>query len=141
MHIARFTVLALLSVGAVGCRSEAPAPAPSDSSAVAAEAASPPTSAARDSSTATGPAAPGDAVTVLSAVAGDRGCYLSVAPEGEPPAERMAAFEICERTDLIGMRVRLVSEMQNVQAMSCQGDPECTATERVDVVTAVVDAD
>lgn len=78
-----------------------------------------------------------DAVTVRGLTAGDRACYMEVEDGAGNRREQMAAFEICERAELIGKQVRLRLEKAQVQAESCQGNPDCTDTETVDLVQSV----
>jgi hypothetical protein len=79
----------------------------------------------------------GDTVVVKGLTAGDRACYLEVEDGDGKSREEMASFELCERTDLIGKKVRLQFEKAQVQAESCQGNPDCTDSETVDLVHAV----
>jgi hypothetical protein len=67
-----------------------------------------------------------DTVTVRGLTAGDRACYIEVEDGDGKVREEMAVFEVCERTDLVGQEVRLHFEKAQVQAESCQGNPECT---------------
>ena len=76
-------------------------------------------------------------VQLVSMESGDRACYLTVRPDGEPERTDMADFGLCERTDLVGQRVALTVTPSQVMAESCQGDPECTETEQVDLVTCM----
>lgn len=67
---------------------------------------------------------------------GDRACYAEVEDAKGVHRSLEAAFELCERTDLIGRRVRLVRRTARVLAASCQGDPDCG---RSDVVELIVE--
>ncbi|MFM7676591.1 MAG: hypothetical protein ACKO5F_13655 [Synechococcus sp.] len=67
---------------------------------------------------------------------GDRACYAEVEDARGVRRNLEAAFELCERTDLIGRRVRLVRRTARVLAASCQGDPDCG---RSDVVQLIVE--
>lgn len=78
-----------------------------------------------------------DLVVVQGMTAGDRACYLEVEDGAGTSREEMASFELCERTDLVGKRVRLLFEKAQVQAQSCQGNPDCTDSETVDLVHGV----
>jgi hypothetical protein len=54
-------------------------------------------------------------------------------------SEEEASFEICEQAQLVGQRVQLTREPTSILAMSCQGDPECTQRDTVDlIITAEV---
>ncbi len=88
--------------------------------------------------TACGAVTPADSVatgTLKTLTAGDRACYVEVADAAGKLREVMAAFEICEQTNLVGKNVALTSRMESVSAESCQGDPECA--EREDVLLVV----
>jgi predicted small lipoprotein YifL len=74
--------------------------------------------------------------TIVSMTAGDRACYVTVREAGGATVEKAAAFPLCERDDLVGRRVLLTTAMANIQAESCQGDPDCTETERVRMILA-----
>jgi uncharacterized protein YecT (DUF1311 family) len=73
--------------------------------------------------------------TLKDMVAGDHACYVDFIDEQGQPFHEMAGFEICERTDLIGSLVHIEYEEGNVYAASCQGNMDCTDTERVLLVT------
>jgi hypothetical protein len=76
-------------------------------------------------------------VELVSMENGDRACYLTVRPDGEPERTDMADFGLCERTDLVGQRVALTVTPSQVMAESCQGNPECPDTEQVNLVTGI----
>ncbi|MEO1590318.1 MAG: hypothetical protein AAFU71_03385 [Cyanobacteria bacterium J06632_22] len=73
---------------------------------------------------------------VLGAAFGDRACVMALS-SGETAVETFATFEVCEQ-DLVGQRATLTYDTVNIQAASCQGDPECSETEAVVAVTAAV---
>lgn len=75
--------------------------------------------------------------TVQSLQSGDRACYVRVLDEDGSVSTEYASFEICNQ-NLVGRRANLTYETANIQAESCQGNPECTATEQV---MLLVDAD
>jgi hypothetical protein len=86
------------------------------------------------------PAAAPAGLILRGAVAGDRGCYLTV--EGGEDGELLAIPELCpggpdDATRYIGQRVSLTTERATVAAAECQGDPECGETEQVEVVRVV----
>lgn len=81
-----------------------------------------------------------EVVAITQMQPGDRACYLTVQGDGGERQE-MADFEFCERDDLVGQRVTLTTVATQIQAESCGGDPECTDTERVQLVTAADLAD
>jgi hypothetical protein len=67
---------------------------------------------------------------VKSLTAGDRACYVELMDSKGKVSTQFAEFEICEQK-LVGKRVKLTYKSGNIQATSCQGDPECTASEKV----------
>ena len=76
-------------------------------------------------------------VRLVAMVPGDRACYLTV-DGADGQRTEMADVNFCERDDLVGQRVTLTTVPTQIQAESCQGNPECTETE---TVTLVVSAD
>ncbi len=82
-------------------------------------------------------AADGAVYTLRGVNPGDVACYLDLEDEAGTQTTEMASFEMCEKADLVGQRVTLTHEMQDVLADSCQGDPECTETQEVSLVTAM----
>lgn len=76
-------------------------------------------------------------VTINSASAGDVACYLEVTDASGTAQSLMADFSICERTDLDGKKATLTYSKQNVLADSCQGNPDCSDSKTVDLVTKV----
>jgi len=81
-------------------------------------------------------------VELRDLVAGDLGCYATFGtPDGTGVIEELAAFEVCEQQDLIGRQVTRTYETVNLPAASCEGDPECTDTEAVQVVMALTAVD
>jgi hypothetical protein len=67
---------------------------------------------------------------------GDRACYVDVVNDQGEQTTEFANFEICEQ-NLVGQRVQLTYESDNIQAASCQGNPECAETETVMLITQV----
>lgn len=74
-------------------------------------------------------------VTVTGLTQGDRACYMDVRGPGGARTET-ADFEFCERDDLIGQTVTLTFIPTQIQASSCNGDPDCRDTEEVRMVIA-----
>lgn len=72
--------------------------------------------------------------TVQNLTAGDRACYVDVIDAGGVYSTEYAAFEICEQ-DLVGRDVNLTYESGTVTSASCQGDPACSETETVMLIT------
>jgi hypothetical protein len=116
-------LLALLLLLAA-CRSD---PAPDDAGPAD-------TTAAAD---APAPVAPAVPVTVVEMQPGDRGCYLTVAEASGEAVMHLADYGVCERPDLVGLRVTLTVAPTRVQAAACAGDPACTDSEVEDLVTDV----
>lgn len=145
---------ALLCLGLLlpGCGGEPPAREPAAASAVPADTSSaglsapasdvPMDTAAADSvPAAAAPPAPiasrQDTAVVRSLTDGDRGCYVVLEDERGDTFDRIAPFDLCERQGLVGRRVRLTLGPGEVSADSCQGDPECTASQTVEVLKAM----
>ncbi|CAN5548208.1 hypothetical protein BH23BAC4_BH23BAC4_08340 [soil metagenome] len=85
---------------------------------------------------------PEGVVELRDLVAGDLGCYATFGtPDGTGVIEELAAFDVCEQEDLIGRQVSRTYETVNVPAASCEGDPECTDTEAVQVVMELTPVD
>ena len=126
-----------------GCRGEQPAreaatpPAastvPVDTASVAASTPAPDSVPAA----APGPAPSGprqDTAVVRSLTDGDRGCYVVLEDERGERFDRIAPFELCERRELVGRRARITFGPGAVAADSCQGSPECTESDTVEVL-------
>jgi hypothetical protein len=71
---------------------------------------------------------------IKSLTPGDTACYITLEDARGKRSEEMADFELCEKTKLIGQRVRLKRERSAVMAASCQGDPECKKTQTVNLI-------
>ncbi|WP_155523999.1 hypothetical protein [Nodosilinea nodulosa] len=72
--------------------------------------------------------------TIQRLNAGDRACYVDVVNDQGQKFTEFANFEICEQ-NLVGQRVQLTYESGNIQAASCQGNPDCAETETVMLIT------
>ncbi|MET0396906.1 MAG: hypothetical protein ABW277_08800 [Longimicrobiaceae bacterium] len=128
------------------CRGEQPAREPAAASTASTDTASAvavDTPAASDSapaadlSPARAPAGPRqDTAVVRSLTDGDRGCYVVLEDEGGARFDRIAPFELCERRELVGRRARITLGPGAVAADSCQGNPECTESDTVEVLKA-----
>jgi hypothetical protein len=68
--------------------------------------------------------------------AGDVACYITLKDDQGAEFNEMADFSICENQGLIGKRVTLTYKLGNVMADECQGNPDCTKTRTVALVTA-----
>ena len=75
-------------------------------------------------------------VLVRGLTAGDRACYAEVEDANGERRSDEAAFELCERRELVGRRVRLRRERAQVPAKACQGDPGCTRSDTVELIVA-----
>lgn len=73
---------------------------------------------------------------VRELVSGDRGCYVRFEDAQGRSSEGVASYELCERTELVGQRVQFRRERTPIQAMSCEGDPECVRQDTVDLIVA-----
>jgi hypothetical protein len=86
-----------------------------------------------------------EVVTLKGLHNGDRACYVEVESAiGEQSIE--GTFELCEggsedASALIGKRIRYKTRPAEVQAASCEGDPECRETDPVDLVIEITPAE
>ena len=69
--------------------------------------------------------------------AGDVACYVTLVDAKGKETTQMADFSICEMNALIGKRVQIMRTKTNVMAESCQGNPDCTDTETVNLISRV----
>jgi hypothetical protein len=107
------------------------------------EPASPPLAAATP--TAAGPAlgAATAAITLRRLEAGDRACYVVVVTDGAGEERSLLGdFELCpggggDATGLVGQPVVVETRPESVPAESCQGQPDCTDSETVELVVAI----
>ena len=76
----------------------------------------------------------GEAVVVRSLTPGDRACYMAIEDDAGAVSEEEAAFELCERSELVGARVRLTRESTAILASACEGDPDCALRDTVDLI-------
>ena len=111
----------------------APGPSP-DASNPAASTDSIPATAVRSDSSSVDYDAP---VTLVSMANGDRACYLTVRTDGGAERTEFGDFRLCESDEFVGQRVVLTATPSPVQAASCQGDPDCTDSEQVNLVTNI----
>ncbi len=68
---------------------------------------------------------------------GDVACYVTLADERGVEFTELADFEICEMQSLVGKRVALTYTSGKVMSDECQGDPECTKTRTVALISAM----
>ncbi|HEX3530093.1 MAG TPA: hypothetical protein VH988_23785 [Thermoanaerobaculia bacterium] len=73
--------------------------------------------------------------TVTGLQAGDVACYLTLKDDQGVEFSELGDFPICEKRSLLGKRVKLTYMLGNVMADECQGNPDCTKTRRVALVT------
>lgn len=82
------------------------------------------------------------AVGVLTDLqAGDVACYLTFKDDKGVEFQELADFDLCEKESLRGKRVALTYTMGNVMADECEGNPDCTKSKRVALVTALKSLD
>lgn len=74
--------------------------------------------------------------TLIDVNQGDIACYLSLRDDAGKPFKESADFDLCNNK-LKGQRVQLGYSMANVQAASCQGDPNCKKSDRIALVTSM----
>ncbi|MBC7550169.1 MAG: hypothetical protein H7269_04585 [Cellulomonas sp.] len=85
------------------------------------------------------PANPPNPTGVLKSLEnGDRACYVNLTTATGDVAYE-GAFEPCaggpqDATGMIGKQVQATTKLEAVQAASCEGNPECAATESVNLV-------
>lgn len=79
-----------------------------------------------------GDSAADEVATIRGLTPGDRACYVDLGA-GQP---QEAAFDVCERAELVGKRVRLERRRTWVLATSCEGDPECARRDTVDLIVS-----
>lgn len=96
----------------------------------------PPAPVADQTETETTAALVDELVTIRTLTPGDRACYVGVQAGEGPVREEEAAFELCDRMTLIGKQVRLEREMTEVMARSCEGNPECTDRDTVNLIVS-----
>lgn len=76
--------------------------------------------------------------TLERLVGGDAACYLEMRDEAGRAFTEPGDFGICARDPSpAGRRVQLAWGVADVQSPSCQGNPRCTKTERVALVTGL----
>ena len=84
------------------------------------------------------PLADGATYRLRRLVMGDAACYVDLQADGGETETRLADFGVCSQAeveDLVGQPVRLELGTGRVMAASCQGDPECTEMETVELIT------
>lgn len=69
---------------------------------------------------------------------GDVACYVTLEDAKGVESTQMADFEICENEGLLGKRVLIRRVRANVMAQSCQGNPDCTQTETVNLISKLM---
>ena len=82
--------------------------------------------------------------TLRRLVTGDRACYVDLQPVDAEIETRLADFGVCaqaEVEDLVGQPVQIEVGEADVMAESCEGDPECTDFETVELITRLFAAE
>ena len=82
-------------------------------------------------------AKPIESNTVIALTMGDRACYVDFTDKNGKRYVEMANFDICEQESLINRKVIFTYTKDNVMAAECQGDPECTKSEAVSLISSV----
>lgn len=94
------------------------------------------------------PAAPAPAAgptgTLKELQNGDRACYVVLDVDGAEQSIE-GDFELCpgagkDASGLIGQRVTWTTEKAKVQAASCEGDPDCSDSDEVDLIVTITAA-
>lgn len=112
-------LLLILGLGMSGCQNDTVDPSQSTT-----DTASPPTS-------------DPEIAVVRGLTPGDRACYIELEDAQGQKTQEEASFELCEQTQLVGQRVQLTRVPTPIPALSCQGNPECTERDTVNLITAV----
>ncbi len=73
-----------------------------------------------------------DAYLVKTVEQGDISCYIELEREGAV-SMHSGDFEIC-KPEFVGQRVTIETSEAKVQSEECQGDPECTLSETVELI-------
>ncbi len=86
-----------------------------------------------------------DRVTLAKLEPGDRACYVTFVRSDGTSATLPGDFDLCpngttDATPLVGKVVRYAARHDKIQAASCQGNPDCTDSESVDLVITIVPA-
>jgi type IV secretory pathway VirB10-like protein len=82
------------------------------------------------------------AVTLVDVSQGDMGCYLEVEDAKGASVTHLGGFDLCPEGEAdasahMGEKVVLTLSKEEIPAGTCEGDPDCTDTEEVEVVTKV----
>ncbi|MEN1726978.1 MAG: hypothetical protein AAGJ52_00935 [Pseudomonadota bacterium] len=75
---------------------------------------------------------------ILALHTGDRACYVWLETEDGERIERPAVMTLCEDERLIGQTRVMEREWRPVMAASCEGDPECSDTDWLELIVAAV---
>lgn len=87
-----------------------------------------------------GDAAPAPETYLVKAVEqGDISCYIELERDGAVTMHS-GDFEVC-KPELVGKRVAIETSQANVQSEECQGDPECTLSESVELIVKMTPVD
>jgi hypothetical protein len=78
-----------------------------------------------------------EVATVRSLSSGDRACYMELENERGKKSDEFADFDLCDRENLVGRRVRITRERAPIISTECIIQPAgCTKTDTVDMIVA-----
>ncbi len=78
--------------------------------------------------------------TLKSMQSGDTACYVDLIDSSGQAYQSMAGFEICEQRHLLGKKVDLFYQKENVLAASCNGDMDCGRSDTVWLINKMTQA-
>jgi len=77
--------------------------------------------------------------TITGLVQGDIACYIDFKDTKDKSTNDMADFSFCETpAKWIGKKVTVKYTKTNVQSSECMGDPECTKSQKVNLITKII---
>lgn len=83
---------------------------------------------------ASGPDQPASGL-IKSLDAGDTGCYVTFTGNDGKEHNALAAFEVCDQQGFLHRKASFSYVQENVMSPECGGDPECTKSEKVWIIT------
>lgn len=75
--------------------------------------------------------------TITAMQAGDVACYIEFSADDGKQYKEMATFELCEQRTLINQKVRFSYRKESVMAADCEGDPECSRSDSVWLISEI----
>jgi hypothetical protein len=87
-----------------------------------------------ETATPSGKAASG---TLTSLTMGDRACYVEFVDATGLNHQELAAFDLCDQTQLLHRHVTFSYQQEKVMSSACGGDPECTRSDLVWLISAM----